>query len=66
MIKYFRELIVYGEKDGEFRTARTYPKMALIEVNVHDENYFSFDAPNMRALYVKIPKAGDGTINFVK
>lgn len=56
---------MYNANDFEFRTARTYPKMVLIETNVHDENHFSFDAPGMRTLYVKIPKT-DGRTVFVK
>ena len=50
-----RVLVVYGAKDNEFRTARTYPKMVFIDVSVHDENHFAIDAPTMRTLYVKIP-----------
>ncbi|CAG9765498.1 unnamed protein product [Ceutorhynchus assimilis] len=50
-----RCLVVYGEKDHEFRSARTYPKMVLIDVSVHDNEYLAVDAPTMRTLYVKIP-----------
>ncbi|CAH0560989.1 unnamed protein product [Brassicogethes aeneus] len=51
-----RGLIVYGEKDCEFRTGRTYPKMVLIDVGVHDVDHLSIDAHTMRTLYVKVPK----------
>lgn len=59
-------MIVYGEKDHEFRTARTYPKMVLIEVSVHDEEHFAIDAPGMRTLYVKRPKIGTAEEVYVK
>ncbi|KAJ8933172.1 hypothetical protein NQ318_011913 [Aromia moschata] len=54
-----RGLVVYAEKDREFRTARTYPKMVLIDVAVHDEDHLAIDAPTMRTLYVKIPTKND-------
>ncbi|CAH1159780.1 unnamed protein product [Phaedon cochleariae] len=50
-----RGLVVYSEKDHEFRSGRTYPKMTLIDVSVHDENHLAIDAPTMRTLYVEIP-----------
>ncbi|CAG9835868.1 unnamed protein product [Diabrotica balteata] len=50
-----RGLVVYTEKDNEFRTARTYPQLLQIDISVHDENHFALDAPTMRTLYVKIP-----------
>lgn len=46
---------MYAEKDRQFRSARTYPKMVLIDVAVHDEDHLAVDAPTMRTLYVKIP-----------
>lgn len=61
-----RELIVYGENDSEFRTARTYPNMVLINVSVHDEEHLAFDAPGMRTLYVKRPKVGEAKEIYVK
>lgn len=54
-----RSLVVYGERDFEFRTARTYPKMVLIDVSVHDGEHLAIDAPTMRTLYVKIPSKED-------
>lgn len=56
---YDRSFLVVGAENGEFKTARTFPKMVLIEVGVHDEWHVSFEAPGMRQLYVKIPKEGD-------
>ncbi|XP_018579990.1 mitochondrial amidoxime-reducing component 1-like [Anoplophora glabripennis] len=50
-----RSLVVYAEKDHEFRTARTYPKMVLIDVAVHDADHLAIDTPTMRTLYVEIP-----------
>ncbi|XP_063927745.1 mitochondrial amidoxime-reducing component 1 isoform X2 [Zophobas morio] len=61
-----RVLVVYGAKDNEFRTARTYPKMVFIDVSVHDENHFAIDAPTMRTLYVKIPSREDSKVANVK
>ncbi|CAH1957266.1 unnamed protein product [Acanthoscelides obtectus] len=50
-----RFLVVYSDKENEFRTARTYPKMVLIDVAAHDAEHVSLDAPTMRPLYVRIP-----------
>ncbi|EFA02140.1 mitochondrial amidoxime reducing component 2 [Tribolium castaneum] len=61
-----RVLVVYGAKDHEFRTARTYPKMVLIDVSVHDEDHLAIDAPTMRTLYVKIPNRKDNAVAKVK
>ncbi|KAJ8919366.1 hypothetical protein NQ315_016459 [Exocentrus adspersus] len=61
-----RGLIVYAEKDHEFRTARTYPKMVLIDVAVHDEDHLSIDAPTMRTLYVKIPSKSENKESTIK
>ncbi|XP_044269581.1 mitochondrial amidoxime reducing component 2-like isoform X1 [Tribolium madens] len=69
-VKFFqlrdRVLIVYGAKDHEFRTARIYPKMVLINVSVHDEDHFAIDAPTMKTLYVKIPNRKDNAVTKVK
>lgn len=54
----FRQLIVYNAADFEFRTARTYPHMVLIEVDIHDESRFVINAPGMETLYVTLPKPG--------
>jgi len=54
-----RSFVVFGENNNEFKTARTFPKMVLIEVSVHDENHVAFDAPGMRSLYVKLPSSED-------
>lgn len=61
-----RCLVVYSENDNEFRTARTYPKMVLIDVSVHDGNYLAVDAPTMRTLYVKIPNNEDNQESVVR
>ncbi|CAG9856663.1 unnamed protein product [Phyllotreta striolata] len=52
-----RCLVVYSDKDYEFRTARTYPQLLSIDVAVHDEKHVAVDAPTMRTLYVKIPNS---------
>ncbi|XP_030745521.1 mitochondrial amidoxime reducing component 2-like [Sitophilus oryzae] len=61
-----RCLVVYSESDNEFRTARTYPKMVLIDVSVHDDKYLAVDAPTMRTLYVKIPNSQDNKNTLVR
>lgn len=63
---FFRGFVVYGAKDNEFRTARTYPKMVLIDVSVHDENHIAIDAPTMRTLYVKIPSREENSVVHIK
>ncbi|XP_050300005.1 mitochondrial amidoxime-reducing component 1-like isoform X2 [Anthonomus grandis grandis] len=61
-----RCLVVYSENDNEFRTARTYPKMVLIDVSIHDDQYLAVDAPTMRTLYVKIPNNDVNPESFVR
>nr|CAI5824117.1 unnamed protein product [Callosobruchus analis] len=39
-----------AETENEFRTARNYPKMVLIEVAAHDADHASLDAPTMNAV----------------
>lgn len=67
-IIYFvsRSFIVYKESDNEFRTARTYPAMVLIEISVHDEFYIVIEAPGMRQLYVKLPLFDLGGMKDIK
>lgn len=55
-----RCLVVYKNDANEFRTARTYPRMVLIEISVHDEDHIAVNAPGMRELYVKLPINGEG------
>lgn len=57
---------MYTEKEHEFRTARTYPKLLLIDVAVHDENHLAIDAPTMRTLYVKLPSEDDEKETTIK
>lgn len=63
---FCRFLIVYTEREHEFRTARTYPKLLAIDVSVHDENHLAIDAPTMRTLYVKIPTTEIGNETAIK
>lgn len=63
---HFRFLIVYSEKEHEFRTSRTYPKLSTIDVTVHDENHLAIDAPTMRTLYVEIPTMENGNEAIIK
>lgn len=58
--------MVYGEKDREYKSARTYPKMVLIHVAIHDEGHLAIDAPNMKTLYVKIPSKFEKNESFIK
>lgn len=64
MIK--RELAVYNAKDFEHKTANTYPKLILIEVKVHDQDYYKFSAPYMTVQYVKRPKVGEAKEVIIK
>lgn len=50
---------MYNSADCEFRTARTYPHMVLIEVDVDDEMRFVINAPGMETLHVQMPKLGE-------
>lgn len=52
----FRFFIVYDEKTEEFKTARTYPKMLLINVTLDDNDAVKLSAPNMPELQVKVPQ----------
>lgn len=63
---FFRCLVVYREDVNEFRTARTYPRLVLIDVTVHDENHVALNAPGMRELFVKLPLDGKGKIIDIK
>lgn len=49
---------MYSAYDNEQRTAKTYPKMILIEVVSVDENRVAFKAPGMITLHVKVPTPG--------
>jgi hypothetical protein len=50
---------VYNEEAKEFRTARTYPKMVLINVSVDGTDAVKLSAPNMPELRVKVPQASE-------
>lgn len=54
VIFYCRCLLVYKESDKEFRTARTYPKMVLIEVTTNDPDIITINAPGMGTLNVNV------------
>lgn len=51
-----RFLIVFTEKEHEFRTARNYPKLMLINVSIIKNNHITFDAPTMDPLHFPTPK----------
>lgn len=57
--------MVYSAYDNEQRTARTYPKMILIEAVSIDENRVGFKAPGMITLLVKIPTPGVNKETYV-
>jgi len=50
---------VYDEKTGEFKTARTYPKMVLINMSLDGNGTVKLSAPNMPQLQVKIPEGSE-------
>lgn len=58
-IYYYRCLVVYGDTDKEYKTAKTYPILYLVEVSVHDTDHIAIDAPGMRTLYINIRKVID-------
>jgi hypothetical protein len=47
---------VYDEKTEEFKTARTYPKMLLINMTLDGNDAVKLSAPNMPELQVKVPQ----------
>lgn len=49
-------MVVYGEGNKEFKTARTFPKLLLVEVSVSDSDRVVFNAPGMETLYLNIVK----------
>ncbi|CAH0560991.1 unnamed protein product [Brassicogethes aeneus] len=57
-----RSLVVYSSKDKEAKTARTHPKLLLIEIETTDMNYITINAPNMRTLFVKIPNREENEV----
>lgn len=57
----FRELVVYNAKTLDVKTAKTCPKLVLIEIGAHDQDHFILFAPGMETLYVKIPKFSEET-----
>ena len=54
ILMYFCRYMVIAKENGEFVTAKQYPKMLLISPSIHD-NHVHFDAPAMETL--KIPLA---------
>ncbi|KAK9744155.1 MOSC N-terminal beta barrel domain [Popillia japonica] len=50
-----RSFIVYGEKDHEFRAAKTCPKLLLIEVSVNSTGDLIFTAPEQNPLIITLP-----------
>ncbi|XP_017783244.1 PREDICTED: mitochondrial amidoxime-reducing component 1 isoform X1 [Nicrophorus vespilloides] len=50
-----RTYLVYGEKNNEFKTARTFPQLLLVQMSVHDKDQIRLDAPGMPTLLFKVP-----------
>lgn len=50
---------MYGEQTKEFKTARTYPKMVLINVSLDGTDAVKLSAPDMPELRVKIPQPSE-------
>ncbi|GJQ83431.1 hypothetical protein Trydic_g14211 [Trypoxylus dichotomus] len=50
-----RSFIVYGEANNEFKTARTFPKLVLIETCIDKNGDVVFTAPGRDPITVKIP-----------
>ncbi|CAG2061519.1 unnamed protein product, partial [Timema podura] len=51
----FRFFLAYDERNGEFKTARTFPKMVLITVTAKSASSVMFEAPGMPPILVDIP-----------
>nr|CAD7601813.1 unnamed protein product [Timema genevievae] len=50
-----RFFLAYDERNGEFKTARTFPKMVLITVTAKSASSVMFEAPGMPPILVDIP-----------
>jgi hypothetical protein len=50
---------VYGEQTKEFKTARTYPKMVLINMSLDGTDAVKLSAPDMPEIRVKVPQASE-------
>ncbi|KAI4455408.1 mosc n-terminal beta barrel domain [Holotrichia oblita] len=50
-----RSFIVYGEGNNEFKVAKTYPKLLLIQVSVNNNGDLVFTAPEQNPLIMKFP-----------
>lgn len=55
----FRFFIVYNEQTKEFKTARTCPKMVLVNVSLDGTDAVKLSAPDMPELRVKVPQASE-------
>ncbi|KAI4455176.1 molybdopterin cofactor sulfurase mosc [Holotrichia oblita] len=51
----YRSFIVYGEGNNEFKVAKTYPKLLLIQVAVNNNGDLVFTAPEQNPLIMKFP-----------
>jgi len=54
-----RFFIVYNEQTKEFKTARTCPKMVLVNVSLDGTDAVKLSAPDMPELRVKVPQASE-------
>jgi hypothetical protein len=52
---------VYDEKTKEFKTARTYPKMVLINMSLDGPNAVKLSAPDMPELRIDVPQVSENT-----
>ena len=50
---------MYGEENGEFKTARTFPKMLFMKTTPQSENVVKLSAPEMPDLDIKIPDGSE-------
>nr|CAD7434207.1 unnamed protein product [Timema monikensis] len=50
-----RFFLAYDERNGEFKTARTFPKMVLITVTAKSASSVMFEAPGMSPILVDVP-----------
>ena len=55
---FSRFFIVHGE-NGEFKTARTFPKMVFIKTTAEGENEVKISAKDMSDIKIKIPDGSE-------
>ncbi|KAJ8976545.1 hypothetical protein NQ317_011808 [Molorchus minor] len=50
-----RSFVVYHAENHEYRNARHYPKMVVVEIRAHDKDSVVLKAPDVRTLHLRLP-----------